>query len=66
MVGIRLVITLTQDGQINVEGPLHDIVLCYGLLERAKDVARSVAEAQQKRIVQPAVGVIPQLGQNGR
>ena len=38
--GIVLKITLSPNGQINVNGPIHDKVLCYGLLEFAKDLIR--------------------------
>lgn len=37
---VTLTISITQDGKINVIGPLHDKVLCYGLLEAARDVVR--------------------------
>ena len=39
-VGIVLTITLSPGGQINVNGPIQDKVLCYGLLEFAKDLIR--------------------------
>ena len=37
----KLVITLLNSGKIEVNGPLHDKILCYGLLEIAKDVVKS-------------------------
>lgn len=38
---VQIIITLNPDGvNINVTGPLDQKVLCYGLLERAKDVVR--------------------------
>lgn len=33
---IEIKIMLTQDGQVQVSGPLHDKILCLGLLEMAK------------------------------
>lgn len=29
-----------QTGQLQVGGPINDKILCYGLLERAKDMVR--------------------------
>ena len=36
--GSRLVIELMPDGQLSLQGPLQDKILCYGLLELAKEV----------------------------
>ena len=38
---IKLTIMLTQDGNVSVEGPLQDKILCYGLLEMAKDTIKN-------------------------
>jgi len=37
----KLVILLLDNGKVEVNGPLHDKILCYGLLEIAKDVVKS-------------------------
>jgi hypothetical protein len=37
---VVLTITLTADGQINVNGPIHDMILSYGLLMRAHDAIK--------------------------
>ena len=37
----KLVILLLDSGKIEVNGPLQDKILCYGLLEIAKDVVKS-------------------------
>ena len=37
----QLIISLRQDGNVDVQGPLANKVLCYGLLERAKDAIRT-------------------------
>ena len=50
---IEVVITLTDAG-IQVRGPLDQPVLCYGLLEAAKDVVRT-AQQKECRIV-PVTG----------
>lgn len=38
----RLVIELMPDGSVNVTGPLPNKILCYGLLESAKEVIQNV------------------------
>lgn len=37
----EIVITFTSDGQLSVHGPLAEKMLCYGMLELAKDVIRA-------------------------
>lgn len=49
----RLIISHDTDtGQINVEGPVEQPLLCYGMLECAKE-AISEAAADRRRKVQP-------------
>jgi len=36
-VKIQLTITVDDNGRPNVSGPIHDKLLCYGLLEIAKE-----------------------------
>ena len=38
-VNMQLIIDIAN-GQVRVSGPIHDKVLCYGLLEAAKDAIR--------------------------
>ena len=38
---VQLVITLNDDGQLQVTGPIQDRGLCYMMLEIAKDVVRA-------------------------
>jgi len=69
-----LTITVT-DGRLSVEGPIHDRVLCYGLLEGAKDVVRDhlatrpgvveAADAQALHILGGG-GVAPKASPRGR
>lgn len=61
--GIRLMIALV-DGQISIGGPLDDPLLCYGLLEAAKDAIRAHQQRkQQQRRVEPVTlmpkGLVP-------
>ena len=43
----QITIQLFQDGRIGLNGPMHDSVLCYGLLESAKDALRAYQAQQQ-------------------
>ncbi len=45
-----LIITLQDDGKLNVNGPLHNPLMCYGMLEIAKDVIRAHAQKQESRV----------------
>lgn len=67
----QLVITLFENGQIAVTGPVQDQILSYGMLECAKDTIaenarRMAAKAAASGIV-PARAIDPMLArrQNG-
>lgn len=45
----KLTITLSPNGKVQVEGPIDQVMLCYGLLDVAKDVIRT--HAQNKELV---------------
>lgn len=49
-----LTITLDDAGQVQVNGPISNAVLSYGLLEVAKDLVRAAGQQTGDRIVQPA------------
>lgn len=56
--GVRLTIELdTSTGMLHVDGPIDNQMLCYGLLEMAKDAVRNHAVQNQRRI-QPVNGVL--------
>ena len=50
-----LTITLTEQGNIQLNGPLTNRVLCFGMLEWAKDVVRDYCEQQPKPPTPPEV-----------
>lgn len=54
MEDIRLIVTLSEDGKVNVNGPLTDKILCYGLLEAAKDAVKNFS-LEKSNIVRPIV-----------
>ena len=53
---IQIVITLQDDGQLTITGPIQNRVMAYGLLELAKDAIRA-HEAPKSGIV--PVHIIP-------
>ena len=58
---IQLIITLNDDGQVGVNAPLHDKVLCYGLLEMARaaiDKYQTPAQNGQAKILRVPPGTI--------
>jgi hypothetical protein len=48
---VVLTIKLLPDGSININGPIADKVLCYGMLEAAKDAVREYVAASRSRII---------------
>lgn len=53
----KLEITLNDQGQVAVNGPIQDRVLCYGLLEVAKDSICDYTKQQNQPRIQPATGL---------
>lgn len=48
---VEIRITVSNEGEIRVHGPIQDKILCYGLLEIAKDVIRNYKVESQQIIV---------------
>jgi len=48
-----LTITMEETGGVHVSGPLDNKVLCYGLLEVAKDIVLDHEKKKEQRIVPP-------------
>lgn len=48
---VQLLLTLNKDGTLNVTGPIDDRVLCYGMLDYAKDVIREYQASRAKLVV---------------
>ena len=51
-----IVLTITWDGPgnpVSVNGPIQDKMLCYAMLELAKDAIREFADVQAKQLVKP-------------
>jgi len=44
--GLTFTIIVAPNGEINIHGPLHDKVLCYGLLEIARDLVKDFKPQQ--------------------
>jgi hypothetical protein len=56
---IGLLITMQPNGSINVQGPIPNKVLCYGLLEAARDIIQSYKSSD---IITPDPGIRKDLG----
>lgn len=61
--GIQLIITMLPGGQINLNGPLHDKILCYGLLQVARDIVR---DFKPQQVVVPTLVLPPNLRGGGQ
>ena len=48
---MELVISMDERGNVSVSGPIENMVVCFGLLEVAKDAVRNFSAQSQKRIV---------------
>jgi hypothetical protein len=59
---VVLTITYTPDGNVNVNGPIANKVLCYGMLELAKDAIRRY---NPNRVVQPSLVMPPEFMTRG-
>ena len=47
---VVLTITLKQNGGVEVRGPIHNKILCYGLLSAAQDAIRDFKPVEEPRI----------------
>jgi len=61
---VSMLITV-KGNQLAVNGPLHDTIFCYGMLERAKDLVRQMQDQRAKKNppgMTPGGLVIPSMG----
>ena len=56
---VKLTITVLPDGHVEVEGPIDNKVLCYGMLECAKDAIRAHNEKKDKSAILPVTIKLP-------
>jgi len=54
-VATRIIIDLMRDGRVNVNGPVADKILCFGVLELAKKAIMDFKPA----LIQPVTGKLP-------
>lgn len=63
MILAQIHITMDDKGNISVNAPFAQTMLCYGLLEVAKDEVRKKHEEERRKAVQPAtLGDLAALG----
>ena len=51
---LELTIRLLDNGSVQVTGPINDLMLCYGLMEAAKDSLREHRAKQAANPIQVA------------
>ena len=61
----QLVITLEDNGQLNVNGPLDNLLMCYGMLSLAHDSIKDYAASKQNRVQLATPGSVPPLPKAG-
>ncbi len=55
----KLTIILHPDGRVSVEGPIKDKILCYGMLEMARQAVHEYKIAG--KIVAPKIPLVPSI-----
>lgn len=60
-VQVELRITFSNEGEIRVHGPIHDKILCFGLLELAKDAIKNYKPEEKQNIVVPTLVMPPKM-----
>ena len=58
----KLTIILSPNGKVQVEGPVDQVMLCYGLLDVAKDVIRMHAQQKAESSIVPLHTLLPGNG----
>jgi len=51
MPDVTLTITLSEAGQVSCTGPLENRLICYGLMELAKEVIREHSANMNRRVI---------------
>lgn len=57
-----ITITLEQNGNVNMQGPIQDKILCYGLIEAAREAISAWHAAQPKHGLALAKSIPPLNG----
>ena len=54
-------ITLDDDGNLSVKGPIDNLILCYGMLERAKEtIGQHWRSKQKEQGIKTVSPILPQ------
>jgi len=62
----QIIISLDDAGQVEVSAPAQNIILCYGMLARARDLIKEAHEqAASQAIVPPSPSDVLALRRNG-
>lgn len=57
MRAVTLIITMDENGDIRLQGPVSELGLCYGMLELAKDAIRA-HNAKGQELVKVGEGLV--------
>jgi len=61
-VAMQIVVTMLEDGNVNVSGHINNKAMAYGLLDVAKDVIRTYIDQQNvPRVAAPQPGLFRRL-----
>jgi hypothetical protein len=52
----ELIIRLTTEGKVEVQGPIDNKLVCYGLLEAGRDAIKEYHDAKAKSAIIPVNG----------
>ncbi len=53
---VELKITMDDTGNVGVNGPIDNLILCYGLLEIARQSVQKHHDTKASNLIQPAKG----------
>lgn len=59
----ELIIRITTEGKVEIQGPIHDKFLCYAMLESARDAIQEYVAVQAKSAIIPANSLPDMLAQ---
>lgn len=57
----ELIIRLTAEGKIEIQGPIDNKLTCYGLLEAGRDAIQEYHDAKARSTIIPVNGAIPNV-----
>jgi len=59
----KITIEMMPNGSVTINGPLHDKILCFGLLKMAEILVAEYKPENQRQIVIPQLKIAPKPSQ---